>query len=357
MKRPHFIAFDTHCDSTEVAAVSASGKLKFRQHSPTTIPDLVAALNHVPRPRILTFEEGPLADWLWRNLLPHADQIIVCEPRRNHLIANDSDKDDPIDAEKLAHLLRGGYLKPVHHPHSLDRMIFKQHVLLYQDRVRLRVAEANRIAALFRRFGVFVREKDFSNPDSRPALLGRLPNSSVVRANVGLLWQSYDVLAEGVLQMRKRLRELARKEEVIRRFTQVPGVKWVRAAQFFVIVDTPDRFPSKSALWRYLGLGLERRRSGNGPMRVKLVRRTNRQIKSVLLGAARSAIRSEEGPFAEQYRRWRKAGCSPTIALRNTARSLAATLWGMWKSGSVYQPQRVGAGNQPAKPKVAEARR
>jgi hypothetical protein len=54
--------------------------------------------------------------------------LVVCEPRRNPLIAKDSDKDDPIDAEKLALLYRGGYLKPVHHPESLDRAIFKRHV-------------------------------------------------------------------------------------------------------------------------------------------------------------------------------------------------------------------------------------
>jgi hypothetical protein len=51
--------------------------------------------------------------------------LVVCEPRRNPLIAKDSDKDDPIDAEKLAQLYRGGYLKPVHHPESLDRANFR----------------------------------------------------------------------------------------------------------------------------------------------------------------------------------------------------------------------------------------
>jgi hypothetical protein len=32
----------------------------------------------------------------------------VCNPRRNHLIAKEGEKDDPIDAEKLAQLYRGG---------------------------------------------------------------------------------------------------------------------------------------------------------------------------------------------------------------------------------------------------------
>ena len=76
----------------------------------------------------MTFEEGPLAGWLARNLRPHVDRLIVCESRRNALIAKDGDKDDPIDVGKLAQLLRGGYLKEVHQSQSLDRPLLKQHV-------------------------------------------------------------------------------------------------------------------------------------------------------------------------------------------------------------------------------------
>ena len=57
------------------------------------------------------------------------------------LIAKDSDKDDPIDAERLAQLLRGGYLKEVHQAQSLDRTVLKQHVSFYHDRVRERVRQ------------------------------------------------------------------------------------------------------------------------------------------------------------------------------------------------------------------------
>ena len=51
----------------------------------------------------------------------------------------------------------------------------------------------------------------------------------------------------------------------------------------------------------------------------------------------------KDNVFADQYQRWREMNCSPRIARRNTARSLAAARWGMWKSGSVYDPKQVGA--------------
>jgi transposase len=342
MKRSHYIGLDVHCAFTELAVVTEGGRLTKRQRCATTIPALREALDTVARPRVVALEEGPLADWLWRNLHDHVEELTVCDPRRNRLIAKDADKDDPLDAEKLAQLLRGGYLKAVHHPESLTRAAFKQLVLLYHDRVRQRVREANRVMAYLRRHGVFVREKGFADEADRAALLGRLPPSPLVGANLKLLWDSYDLTARHVRALRRRLVEEARKEEVIERFTQVPGIGWVRAASFFVYVDTPWRFASKAALWKYLGIGLERRHSGTGRVQVKLVRCANRRLKGVLMGSALSALNQEGNPFASQYRRWLDSGLSVGTARRNVARSVAAVLWGMWKSGSVYHPEWVG---------------
>src|ERR1700683_4455015 len=139
MKRGHFIGMDTHCQFCELAAVTDDGRLTQRGRCATTIPDLVEWLEAIPRPRRLVFEEGPLADWLARNLRAYVNELVVAEPRRNRLIAAEGDKDDPIDAEKLAQLFRGGYVKAVHHTESLDRAVFKQHVMLYHNRVSHRV--------------------------------------------------------------------------------------------------------------------------------------------------------------------------------------------------------------------------
>ena len=57
----------------------------------------------------------------------------------------------------------------------------------------------------------------------------------------------------------------AAKEEVIQRWRELPGIAWVRAASLLVWRDTPGRIPSQAALWKYLGIGLERRHSGTGP--------------------------------------------------------------------------------------------
>lgn len=348
MKRTHFIGLDTHCEFCELVAITDSGIVSQRERCATAIPTLVEAIEKVPRPRHLVIEEGPIADWLYRNLVRHVDEMVVCDPRRNHLIAKDSDKDDPIDALKLVQLYRGGYVKAVHHAESFDRAVLKQHVALYHDRVRQRVREANRVMSQLRRHGVFVREAAFLTRSQRDELLGRLPSNVVLRSNVELLWKSYDLACEQVGEMRDRLIRLGRQEDQVRRFTDVPGIAWIRAATFFAYVDTPWRFATKQALWKYLGIGLERQHSGTGPVQLRVPWYVNRTLKYTILGAAMSAVAPGKNPFADQHERWTRQGISPRNARRNVARSLAATLWGMWKTGGVYRPEWVGVATASA---------
>jgi transposase len=341
MRPMNYIAFDVHCAFCEGGWVTESGKEKNSWRVATSIPALSGAIRSVPRPRLLVIEEGSLADWLARELGGEADQVVVADPFRNALIAKEGDKDDPIDWRKLAHLARGGYVKAVHHNGSLERAVFKQHVQLYHQRVRLKHAEALRVVWRLRRFGLTsVRVKDLDG--RRDELLGRLPDSALLRRDLRTMLEAYDSARVQVARVRREMVRASRAFEPIGRFAALPGVKAVRAASFFAVLDTPFRFKSRQALWKYLGIGLERRKSGNGPLRLRVPLRCNRLLKDVILGAAKSAIASKDNPFADQYRRWLSMNSSPRVARRNVARSMAAVMWGMWKSGSAYDPRQVG---------------
>jgi transposase len=345
MSNVHCIAMDTHGKTTDICCKTSVRSSARRWHVATTIPALREVIESVPRPRKLTFEEGPLADWLWRELKGSVDELIVSDPRRNGLVAKDGDKDDPIDAEKLCDLQIGGYLRPVHHSDSVERMIFKRQVGLYHERVEHRVSEANKIMGFLKRVGVVVSEREFSMKEKREELLGRLSGSGgcqVIQENVRLLWRGYDVAVEQEKQLRRELEKTAKKEEVIERLVALPGIAYVRAATFVVYLDTPWRFASKSALWKYMGIGLVREKSGEGREYLHVELACNRRLKGMILGAAQSAIMQGENPFAEQHRRWLAGGVALRNAKRNVARSLSGVMWGIWKNGGVYDPSRVG---------------
>lgn len=343
MARRSIISMDVHCQETVIVVMTETGRVTRRERRPTSIQAFREVVTEVRRPREVVLEEGPLADWVIRNLSAEADAVVACEPRRNRLIAKDSDKDDPIDAEKLGHLYRGGYVKVVHHPESLERLLFKDHVGLYHDRVRHRVRQANRIIGQLRRHGLIVRESAFADERKRRGLLATLPPSALLREDLNCLWEGYDAATQQEELMRRRLVELARKEPQIRRFQELPGVGWIRAATFYAYIDTPWRFRSKSALWKYLGIGLERRHSGQGVEQLHVPRYVHRYLKNAILGAAKSAVATGNNPFADQY--WRYVtdhGLRARVARRSVARSQAAVMWGMWKNGRAYEPARVG---------------
>jgi transposase len=342
MKRSHFIGIDVHCPFCEIAVVNSAGAVVGRSRCDTAIPPLLQVIEAVPRPRALVIEEGPLAGWLWRGLHDAVNRMVVSEPRRNQLICHEGDKDDPIDAEKLAQLLRGGFVKEVHQVESLERAVFKEQVALYHFRVRQRVRESLRLSSLFRQHGVMIRAKAYAASADRPALLARLPDNATLRGAVQLLWRIYDELVEQEETWRKRLVQLAQKEEVVCRFEALPGIGWIRAATLYAYLDTPWRFRKKSALWKYLGIGLEREHTGKGPERVHVPLRAHRLLKGTILGAARSAVVQGDNPFADLYGRWIEQGLSSRLARRNVARAQSATLWGLWKNGSAYRPEWVG---------------
>jgi transposase len=343
----HYIAMDTHSYTTDICVKTRANGPARKWHVPTTIPAIREVIESIKRPRHLAFEEGPLAAWLSRNLKDDADSIVVCDPRKNAWISKGGDKDDPIDADKLTDLLAGGFLKAVHQTDDISREVFKQLVGRYHERVGQRVRESNKIVGWLRRWGVMVTAAAFEEKSARPQLLKQLPPDAEldpVRLGLELMFGGYDQAIKQEIRLRRELIKRAKKEEFIVRLEALPGISWIRASTFFVYIDTPWRFANKSALWKYLGIGLTRSTSGDGPQSLHVERNINRRLKSIILGAARTVLErnAEDDPFALQYRRWKEAGLTPRNARRNVARSLAAVAWGMWKNGGVYEPAKVG---------------
>ena len=352
MRKVHFIAMDTHGQSTNICVKTRANVPGKHSQVVTTIPAIRAVIAQVPRPRNLTFEEGPMADWLWRNLKDDVDLAMVCDPRKNALICKDGDKMDPIDANKLCDLQIGGFLRPVHHPESLGRQVLKEAVALYHERVAQRVAQANKIGGFLKRWCVIVKEKDIQTLPQRQELVARLTTAlgavqgPIVAGHLGILLAGYDQMRGECRLMRRELARRIKDDPQALRWMEVPGIGVVRALTLLAYLDTPWRFRSKQALWKYMGIGLVRETSGDGPVYVHVERQCNRILKNAIIGAAMCVIKQQNNPLSRQYEHWRAAGITPRNARRNVARSIAGVLWGMWKNGGNYDPDRVGLAAQ-----------
>ena len=336
----YYIGADVHVNNTELA-VEYRRKIVQRYSVPTTIPAISTVLTSLQGRKIFAMEEGPMAGWLFRNLSQEVEKFIVCEPRRNKLIASEGDKDDKIDAAKLATLLRGNYLKVVHHTSDAHRAHLKHWIKLYHDRVRDAVREINKIRACCRLHGVRIPRKVIRNQRHRQQWLSGLSNG-VLEVQLKMLWIGYDATREQVDLTKKQFSSYARKYPIIKSWCALPGVGLIRATTIFAYLDTPWRFKSRAKLHKYCGVGLVRASSGKDkkgrpkPARLRLPWPVNGRLKDAVMGAATSAIERTDNAFKDYYERMLANGITPANAKHSVARKMLSTMSAMWKTGSEY---------------------
>jgi hypothetical protein len=227
----YYIGADVHINNTELA-IEQKGRIIARYSVPTTIPAISAILSSFQGRKILAIEEGPMAGWLYHNLNQEVEKFVVSEPRRNKLITSEGDMDDKIDAAKLAALLRGNYLKSVHHTSDDHRAHLKHWINLYHDRVRDAVRDINKIRACCRMHGVRIPRKVARNPVHRHVWLSGL-NNPVLKAQLKMLWIGYDATKTQVELAKKQFNCYARKYPIIKSWCKIPGIAQIRATTIF----------------------------------------------------------------------------------------------------------------------------
>jgi len=147
------IGMDDHIATLEFAVVNEAGRLVKADRVPTSVNGFMAFVRTVPRPRIIYMEEGTLAAWALETCVRFGEKLVITDAKRNHWIGSSDQKDDPIDALKLAQLGRGGYIKEIHHPVG-QRRRFRELMIAYHDAVRSTTRIKNKIKARFRQNGI-----------------------------------------------------------------------------------------------------------------------------------------------------------------------------------------------------------
>jgi transposase len=347
----YYIGADVHSNSTELA-IEKRGEIVDRYSVPTSIPAIINVLDSLQGKKYFAVEEGPMSGWLYRNLNAKLDQFISSDPRRNKLIASDGDKDDKIDAAKLASLLRGGFLRAVYHSDNDGRAELKRWVSLYHDRVRDAVRSINKMRACCRMCGVKISRAVLRDPAHRINWLLKTNHNSLSN-QLKMLWIGYDATVQQVKFTKRKLSTLSKKYDIIKQWSLLPGVGLIRATTIFAYIDTPWRFKRKNKLWKYCGVGLQRSASGTDkkgrpkPARLQLPWAVNKTLKNAVLGAALSAINQKDNIFKDYYERMLKDGITTSNARHAVARKMLTVMWAMWKTNSPFDEKIVCELNRP----------
>jgi len=288
----------------------------------------------------VVLEVGTHSPWVSRLLASQGHEVIVANPRRVPLIAENDSKSDRFDAELLARLGRvdPALLCPiVHRGEEAQR-----HLVLLRARdglVRARTQLINQVRGFAKSLG------------------SRLPSSSSeafpkrVRSAVSEdLFPGLETMLGMIEQLTKEIRSMDREverlcaerypeTEVLR---QVKGVGPITALCFMLTLEDPNRFRRSRSVGPYLGLRPRQRDSGEQRPQLRITKAGDEFLRRLLVSAAHYIL----GPFGPdtELRRFglrlaeRGGKAAKKRAAVAVARRLAVLLHRLWVTGEMYQP-------------------
>ena len=273
----HYIALDWSMNNMAIAKLTAHSEKATVVDVPSDIFELKLYLDRLKGKKILCFEESTPAHWLYVELKSSVDEIIVCDPYRNHLL-KDGGKTDKLDAIRLAQLLRAGLLKQVFH--SDDELIYLRKVVHgYEEVVRAGVRLKNQNTALFR--GIGLNKNDTELPESHK-------HASFVLQGINDGIERYEIEK---VRYEKEFRKIICENLTLRNLQTIPGIGLIGSIKILATVVDPKRFLNKSNWLSYCGLIRHDLISG-GRSYGKRNPRFSRSLKCVFKTAAVSVLSS-----------------------------------------------------------------
>jgi len=290
----------------------------------------------------VVIEVGSHSPWVQRLLEELGHEVITAHTQAVRLIYGGTNKNDRLDAERLARLGRVDpkLLHPIRHRDGsvqADRAVIRsRHVL-----VGCRTSLINHARGMVKSMGgrlpscsaeSFHKRAGTALPDElKPALLPVLETITSLTQEI----RRYDQRIETLASERYPETLLLR---------QVSGVGSVTALSFVLTVEDPRRFRKSRSLGAYLGLQPRRSQSGDKDPELRITKAGDEDLRRLLVNAAHYVL----GPFGPDtdLRRWglalaaRGRKNAKKRAVVAVARKLAVLLHRLWVTGEVYEPLR-----------------
>lgn len=187
MDSEKYIGMDVHQATISVAVLDSNGRLVMESVIQTKASSVLELIQGLRGKLSITFEEGVSAAWLYEVLKPHVATVVVCNPRKNALLKA-GNKNDRVDARKLAELLRAGMLSPVFHEDCgvrTLRELARSYLTLTKDLARV----MSRIKSVYRSWAIHCAGQKVYSPRYRAAWLEKLTQAGARRRTEQLYQQ------------------------------------------------------------------------------------------------------------------------------------------------------------------------
>lgn len=345
---PMAIGMDLGDKTSRYCMLNESGEVVREAAVATSKKGLGQVFAALKRSRI-GIEAGTHSPWVSRLLKSLGHEVFVANPRQLRLISQSSRKDDRVDAQTLARLVRADpeLLRPIQHRSEA----MQQDLLVIRVRAALveaRTALVNSARGLAKSVG-----------ERLPKCDAHSIGSEHLRALPQPLQEALEPLLNQVEALTVRIEKCDRQVEQIARtkypetelLRQVKGVGPLIALTFVLTVADKQRFQHSRDVGCYLGLRPKRSQSGQSEPELRITKEGDVYLRKLLVQGAHYIL-GRKGPDTD-LKRWgarlalggKRAKKRAVVAV---ARKLAVLLHKLWSCGEVYQPLHNNPARQAA---------
>jgi transposase len=337
-----YCGIDVHVSYSQICILDEDGEVMETSRVRTSRPALTKFFARRDQ-MMIVLEAGGSSPWVSRLLEEVGHEVIVCSPRRVRLIAESTLKNDKIDAEVLARLLRmdPAFLKPIRH-RSEKAQLLRSKLLVRRSLVEARTKWINTVRGLLRGFGYRVSGK-VSHTFAERVDRMKLPDE--LRQVIEPLLEQIDLLSGEIERRNEDLEAMAQEIPAVNHLRQIPGVGPLTALFFVLSIDDPHRFRRSRDVAAFFGLRPSMRESGGTSRYGRITKEGDPEMRRLLVQAAHAMMQTKADCA---LKRWasevegRRGKSKRSVAL---ARKLAVLMHHLWVTGENFEafPQSLAA--------------
>lgn len=332
-----FIGIDLHKDTMTVCSFCPStGEIAFAKITCRCRKKIREFFKALPRPHIVAIETVGFYRWLWEELEPIVDQLMLADATATRALAGQRLKTDREDAFNVAELLALGRLPRAYAP--------TMEVQILRDLTRHRNGLARQHARILNCVHSILLTNNRPGPQRMESdglsRYIKVIGDALPARHVDMLWKYVDQLGMTERQIAQTEREIAAilQTPAFRETAEIldsfPGVAMVAAATILAEIGDFNRFTYRKAIGRYAGLNPRVFASGEKQRIGHIAKAGSRNLRWILQQAAWAAIR-HDGRVQHIYLRiCRRAG--KKAAAVAIARKMLTWMWYAVREGKKY---------------------
>lgn len=339
-----YVGMDVSSKDFVIHAIDDKGKVKFKGSIPPSrvgLENLIKSLGISKK--LFVYEAGNQMRWIHDYLKKQKQDLHVVHPNEvKWITANQGKKTDKVDAKKLAELARIDGLPRkvlVVEGEARDlRDLLNAREALKKKRIDL----CHLIRGYAKQEGIRLPLKFFTSNEWQ-LKLEKLKFKSVTRTLIACLMNSAEKLQFEEQELLKEINKYENKK--IELIKTIPAIGDLTARILFAALVDADRFDNKKSVANYGALTPTIYQSGNSVKMGPINRDGRKEVRTALLQCAHCVARMKAvsaKPLKDFFERIAKRS-GKKRAVVALARKLLTVVYGVMKSGEVYNPKLLAA--------------